>query len=225
MLSSNLTVLFIVIFSFRLLNALVLQTSFSPDEYWQSLEIAHNLEYGFGFKTWEWGSVALRSYFHPMIFYILFKFLHIFNLDSAEALILFPRILESLFASITDLYTILLAHKIFESPFGNQQKTLEKDDNNEFIIEKSPDQYSSSYTMTLLILILSNGFHFYCSTRTFSNCIETMLIIIALLHEEYWIILTAINSLLRPTCVLFWIPNILMCFLHLNSCLSLLSTL
>lgn len=32
----------------RILNALVMQTSFVPDEFWQSTEVAHNMVFGYG---------------------------------------------------------------------------------------------------------------------------------------------------------------------------------
>jgi len=38
--------LFISLLVFRALNALVIQTSYVPDEYWQSIEVAHNMAFG-----------------------------------------------------------------------------------------------------------------------------------------------------------------------------------
>ena len=38
--------LFLGLLAFRIINALVLQTSFVPDEYWQSIEVAHNMAFG-----------------------------------------------------------------------------------------------------------------------------------------------------------------------------------
>ena len=35
---------------FRLVNALLVRTYFNPDEYWQSLEIAHRLVFGYGYE-------------------------------------------------------------------------------------------------------------------------------------------------------------------------------
>jgi GPI mannosyltransferase 3 len=32
--------------AFRIANAALLQTSFNPDEYWQSLEVAHRIVFG-----------------------------------------------------------------------------------------------------------------------------------------------------------------------------------
>ncbi len=31
---------------FRLINALLIRTTFAPDEYWQSLEVAHRMVFG-----------------------------------------------------------------------------------------------------------------------------------------------------------------------------------
>ena len=44
-LSSEIT-LFLGLLTFRAINALMIQTSFVPDEYWQSLEVAHNMAFG-----------------------------------------------------------------------------------------------------------------------------------------------------------------------------------
>lgn len=45
------------------------QTFFQPDEYWQSLEIAHNIVFGYGYKTWEWArETPIRGVTHPLLF-------------------------------------------------------------------------------------------------------------------------------------------------------------
>ncbi|CRK93399.1 CLUMA_CG006935, isoform A [Clunio marinus] len=48
----------------RIFSVYLVQTFFSPDEYWQSLEVAHKIIYGYGHLTWEW-SQGIRSYLHP----------------------------------------------------------------------------------------------------------------------------------------------------------------
>ena len=45
------------VLAFRLANACVLQTSFEPDEYWQSLEVAHHIVFGYG----QWLNLVTRS--------------------------------------------------------------------------------------------------------------------------------------------------------------------
>lgn len=38
--------LFLGLLAFRVINALVIQTAYVPDEYWQSLEVAHQMAFG-----------------------------------------------------------------------------------------------------------------------------------------------------------------------------------
>ena len=39
-------VLYLCCCVYRIANALTIRTAFSPDEYWQSLEVAHSLVFG-----------------------------------------------------------------------------------------------------------------------------------------------------------------------------------
>lgn len=49
------------------------RTFFQPDEYWQTLEIAHRIVFGYGYQTWEWIGVApIRSAVHPLLFVPLY---------------------------------------------------------------------------------------------------------------------------------------------------------
>jgi len=67
---------------FRILNGLLVTTFFDPDEYWQSLEIAHKSVFGYGGVTWEWSpNTALRSFLHPGLFALLYKVLQLTSLD------------------------------------------------------------------------------------------------------------------------------------------------
>lgn len=38
--------LFFGLLAFRIVNALLIQTSYVPDEYWQSIEVAHKMVFG-----------------------------------------------------------------------------------------------------------------------------------------------------------------------------------
>lgn len=53
------------IFAFRLINSLFFSSAYiCADEYWQSLEVAHGIAFGYGYRTWEWES-QIRSAFLP----------------------------------------------------------------------------------------------------------------------------------------------------------------
>lgn len=64
----------------RLSSVFVVQTWFVPDEYWQSLEVAHKLTFDFGFLTWEWYE-GIRSLVYPIMISFIYKLLAYFCLD------------------------------------------------------------------------------------------------------------------------------------------------
>ncbi|KAG7972425.1 hypothetical protein I3843_07G183100 [Carya illinoinensis] len=72
---------FALCLAFRVVNALLVQTYFNPDEHWQALEVAHRIVFGYGHLTWEWKK-GIRSYLHPLLFAVLYKVLTLLGLDS-----------------------------------------------------------------------------------------------------------------------------------------------
>lgn len=101
-----------LIIAFRIVNALLTQTFYQPDEFWQSLEVAHRIAFGYGYLTWEWSS-GLRSIAHPMIFALMYKAIAYLRLDQTKALILVPRLFQGLLAAVADYYTYRLGHRLF----------------------------------------------------------------------------------------------------------------
>ena len=90
--------------SYRILNSLLVRSYFSPDEYWQSLEVAHNLVFNYGELTWEWEENALRSIIHPGFFAIFYYILSIFHLDTTWLIAYLPRILQGLLLYCTEYF-------------------------------------------------------------------------------------------------------------------------
>jgi len=79
---------FLLFMLYRWLNGLLVWTYFDPDEYWQSLEIAHKQVFGYGYTTWEWQPASmLRGFFHPLVFAVLYKILQLLRLDTPYALV------------------------------------------------------------------------------------------------------------------------------------------
>lgn len=70
----------------RIFSVFLVSTWYVPDEYWQSLEIAHNMVFGYGYTTWEW-VLGLRSYLHPLLIAFLYKILHLLGLDTVSLLV------------------------------------------------------------------------------------------------------------------------------------------
>ena len=160
---------------------------------------------GVGHLTWEWSPKArLRSACHPMIFAVLFSALRRLGLDSRWAVAFGPRLLQAGLAAIGDIYVQRLGTRLFGPRAGRWA----------------------------LLCSVTSWFNFFCITRTFSNCVETVLTVVALF---YWPLAppassasgsassrTAINNnktslplalfvaalavMMRPTSVLVWIP-------------------
>lgn len=164
---------------FRFVNALLVHTYFNPDEHWQALEVAHRVVFGYGHLTWEWEK-GIRSYLHPMIFALLYKTLAIFKLDTVWFMTKTPRLLQSIFAAIGDLYLYKLADRIFG---------------------KHVSQWA-------LFCQMSNWFMFFCITRTLSNSLETVLTTVSLFYWPFHKFLSSEacesprTSLLIVTCLL-----------------------
>ena len=145
-----------------------------------------------------------------------------------EILNLAPRLLQAVFAAAGDMYTFKLARKILGQEAGLTA-----------VCVLSVGTWCSRWAKCEIQLLLSLGsaFHWFCSTRTFSNSLETSLTIIALYYWPWplkWegssrvivlqgpetnfklsLCLAATACILRPTNILIWaIPGI---FLYLKA--------
>jgi GPI mannosyltransferase 3 len=89
---------FVRLVAIRIITALVVNTYFSPDEFWQSLEVAHYQVFHpelfratleaqrltpqlSGYLTWEWIH-RIRSSVYPQIFSLLYYALYFFGFDT-----------------------------------------------------------------------------------------------------------------------------------------------
>lgn len=85
----------------RLINVILVRTVHVPDEYWQSLEVAHRLAFGYGYLTWEW-TTMIRSYMYPFLISILYRTLAILSLDYVLLLTMLPRVFQAIFVAYGD---------------------------------------------------------------------------------------------------------------------------
>ncbi|GKT95604.1 alg9-like mannosyltransferase [Colletotrichum tofieldiae] len=147
----------------RLLNAWWVLTFFQPDEYFQALEPAWRMAFGEGagaWITWEWRH-QLRSSLHPALFAGVYSLADLVARPLPFArpwlLLAAPKAAQAVFAAAGDWYTWQLAVKIYGA--------------------------DSSVSWFALFMSMFSPFQWYCSTRTFSNSLETTLTIMAL---NYW---------------------------------------
>lgn len=185
----NLTwlLLLLSLLAVRLFHLYVVRTWYVPDEYWQSLEIAHYITFGFGYRTWEW-IVGIRSYISILWIVMVYKTLTLFSLDTLQLLIWSPRFLQTLFSTYSDYYFVRWIQK----------------------------HSKCSNVFWPAACYVSCPFLAYCSTRTLVNTLETNLTTIALYYYPWssnnkdvrflWIV--ALVCIMRPTAAIMWLPLI-----------------
>ncbi|KAG6456284.1 hypothetical protein O3G_MSEX009646 [Manduca sexta] len=127
----------LLILSVRLASVFLVQTWYVPDEYWQTLEVAHKQTFGYGALTWEWQK-GIRSYLYPSLIGALYSVLKYTGLDCPEAVVLLPRIFQAIISTIADysfykwtggrkwaLYLVLLSWFWFYTSGRTLVQTLE----------------------------------------------------------------------------------------------------
>ncbi|XP_055971372.1 GPI mannosyltransferase 3 [Sorex fumeus] len=181
--------IYLVLFTvaFRVCNCFLVRTSFVPDEYWQSLEVAHHMVFDYGYLTWEW-TERLRGYTYPLIFASIYKILHLLGKDSVQLLIWIPRLTQAFLSAIADLRLYSLMKQL-----ENQQ-----------------------VARWVFFCQLCSWFTWYCCTRTLTNTMETVLTIVALFYYPLegsksissvkYSSLVALAFLIRPTALIPWVP-------------------
>ncbi|KIP12253.1 glycosyltransferase family 22 protein [Phlebiopsis gigantea 11061_1 CR5-6] len=182
----NLRTLLTVV-SVRICIALVTQTFFQPDEYFQSLEVAHHLVFGYGHLTWEWLSdKPIRSILYPGLNVPIYYALKWLELDDTKLLIWGPKVLHGALASLTDICVCALTEKLL----------------------------GRSYANVALFLSLTSLFNGLSLTRSMSNSLETSLTTLALsvfpwsnasrkaFRSSLWV--AAIACAIRPTNAVIW---------------------
>lgn len=172
---------------FRLMNCFLVQTSFVPDEYWQSLEVSHHMVFNYGYLTWEW-KTGIRGFCYPLFFAFIYKILHFINYDSVYLLIWLPRIIQALLAAFADV-------KFF------------------FLIRTLENRDVAKWTF---FCHLCSWFSWYCCTRTLTNSMETTITCLALFYfplpgsqthsSKKYLTLVAMAVIVRPTALIVWFP-------------------
>lgn len=189
---------------FRLINCFLVQTSFVPDEYWQSLEVSHRMVFSYGYLTWEWKE-GIRGFSYPLFFAVIYKILHFLNLDSVQLLIWLPRIIQALVAAFADVKFFFLI------------RTLESHD----------------VTKWTFFCHLCSWFMWFCCTRTLTNSMETTITCLALFYfplsgskthcSKKYLTLVALAAILRPTALIVWFPLLMYHFWREDNKLRLIT--
>ena len=190
----NVAKLLLISLIVRISSVFLVQTSFVPDEYWQSLEVAHLKAFGYGYATWEWIE-GIRGYAYPLLFSILYQLLSLLKLDYAILLIALPRILQACLSSYADISLFIFSGRLFGRTIAFYSYALQ----------------------------LSSWFIFYTGSRTLTNTTEMALVVIALGSYNWKIfhvslpagqksslfvgLLSAgLSCIIRPSAATIWLP-------------------
>lgn len=167
---------FYLLLTLRFINALAVHTFFQPDEYFQSLEPAWQLAFGQGsgaWITWEWQH-QLRSSLHPALFAVLYyvmdhfmTFLSMYPQFRAMILVYLPKVFQGVIAAYGDYYTWKLAERVYGR--------------------------GSNASWTALLVTVFSPWQWFCSTRTLSNSLETVMTVTALYHWP-WVLYEDANA-------------------------------
>ena len=72
----------------RVFAAATTRTFFQPDEFYQSLEVAHHAVFGYGHLTWEWtANPPIRSIIFPALYMPVYWVLKVTGLDDTGLLV------------------------------------------------------------------------------------------------------------------------------------------
>ncbi|RPD66390.1 glycosyltransferase family 22 protein [Lentinus tigrinus ALCF2SS1-7] len=170
--------------------ALATRTFFQPDEYFQSLEVAHHAVFGYGQLTWEWLSPKpIRSIVYPSLNIPVYWLLKVLKLDDTAALVWGPKLVHGLIAAGTDIWLMRLTRRAV----------------------------GERYVKAAFYLSLTSFFHGLSLSRSISNSAETSLTTMALSYFPWdvdlpsWsgglrmtLVLAALACAIRPTNTVLW---------------------
>ena len=97
--------LFFTVFIIRVIMMFIQQSYFVADEYWQSVEVAHRVVFGYGHLTWEWKE-GIRSFLFPSLFVHLFELMKLLHIDTPLMIRIIPRILTCVIQAFQDLFVL-----------------------------------------------------------------------------------------------------------------------
>lgn len=171
---------------FRLLSVLIVQTYFVADEYWQTLEVAHSMAFGYGYLTWEIER-KIRSAAYPSLFAIMYRVLDCLHLDYLICLVYVPRVIQALMSAAADTYYYRWCQSL--------------------------QLFSSQLIWSSIIF---DWFSFYCGSRTLINTFEQNMVAFGLYtfsrlskspqRPYLFATIVAVGCFIRPTACILWGP-------------------
>lgn len=175
----------LIALAWRIFTAATTRTFFQPDEFYQSLEVAHHAVFGYGHLTWEWSAnPPIRSIVFPALYMPVYWLLKVTKTDGTELLVSTTRSLLSMVFNATLDYSSESPSRCFRSSVRHQHPQAREGSSGRPIC-KHCCSYLNPFLLKIpdgpqFYLSLSSFFHLLCLGRTLSNSVETSLTTTAL---------------------------------------------
>mmetsp|Transcript_310 Transcript_310/g.449 ORF Transcript_310/g.449 Transcript_310/m.449 type:complete len:598 (+) Transcript_310:130-1923(+) len=214
-LKNNNMLLFVSLAVFRVLNALLLQTQFDPDEYWQTLEPAYCEAFdGNCAYTWEWTRRASTSSWFDQIFHGPVR-----SYLSIVPTYLFYKVVQNVEWLHTPFWVSkgpLLCNAVLVAAVTDYCIWYIVA-NNSFSHSTVKDSTCLTQAWWALFCSITSWFQAYTLVRTYSNSLETLMLVlgIALLSDlrssglagpKIAFILGGMSVAIRFTALAAWVP-------------------
>lgn len=219
----------VILFLYRVLIAFTLRTAESPDEWWQSAEVAYYMVFGKGHLTWEW-KAGIRSVAFPAMYALPFYVLKMLRLDSAYSILAAERLVQALIATGIDLTMLALAGKIDRAIWKDSVDDAAAAGHDKAAEDKrivavdiqSPDEASlggsaskqggwvaSPFVMrTTARLAMFQWYVTYDGARAYSNVAEGLFVMLAALQANYYsfLLVAGVACMVRVTAAIALFP-------------------
>ncbi|KAG5463949.1 hypothetical protein LSCM1_00123 [Leishmania martiniquensis] len=169
---------------YRTALCLTLRTGESPDEWWQSEEVAYKVVFGRGHLTWEWED-AIRSYVFPSIFALPLLFLKLTGTDTAMTVWSSSRCVQAGIFFAQDCAILALAQDLDDlwssaecsSSHHSSSSTPHTSPSSE---SKASGHRTPTIASTTLAMLVVEWFLIQTGVRSYSNVVESLFFLLSL---------------------------------------------
>ncbi|GET93186.1 GPI anchor biosynthesis protein, putative [Leishmania tarentolae] len=213
--------LLLALLLYRVALCLTLRTAESPDEWWQSEEVAYKLVFGRGKLTWEWDD-AIRSYIFPTIFACPMLVLKWAGWDTAMTIWASSRCVQALIFFAHDCAMLALAQRLDDLwSCRNIRKSGRGvlSSASPSSVRGSAERKSRAPTIasTTLAVLVVHWFLISTGVRSYSNVPESLFLLLSLYQTNFaaFLFWAGMSCAMRVTAALSALPVFIV---HVRDC-------
>ncbi|KAK7201735.1 GPI alpha-mannosyltransferase III [Novymonas esmeraldas] len=200
--------LVVVLLLYRVALCLTLRTAESPDEWWQSEEVAYYVVFGRGQLTWEWHD-ALRSYVFPALYAMPMLALKWTGTDTATTVWASSRCVQALLLFGQDCAMLAIAQRLdtlrrLPDPRGADRDAAPGGAG----ASAKPRRRPPTIASTTFAVLLVEWFLVHTGVRSYSNVAESVFFLLALYQTSFraFLLWAGVACAVRVTAVFAVLP-------------------